>query len=122
MRLMIMRRKTTKKEFNKFKEFFLDWTYTLGLRNYWFTFIHQYLSSSYANIMYGINSRICVVSFATRVDMYFDDKMIERIAFHEACELFLADLAQLVPKKDLEKLECEKHKIIRTLENIFIGE
>ena len=116
-----MRYKTNKKDFEVFKEECNKWVDYYGLKSWIIDYTH---SNKYHNNLATCNTNItnrsCVINLTINWETdQVTDYWVRRWAFHEVCELFLANLRALAFYRHTteDEIKEEVHAIIRTLEN-----
>lgn len=119
--------KTTKKQFDYFKQRCLYWRDKLGLRGWCLTFKYgtddddQY----YAHYAMDGGARNIIVSFtsewAEEDNLSLNNTNIDRVAFHECCEMLIQELANVALDRGAspDYITDLKHGIVRTLENLL---
>lgn len=110
--------KTTKKDFELFKKEFWKWFNYFGLKNWVVTFNHSGIDAI-AFCTPDIENRAALIELSKEVhDLDHTEERIRRAAFHEVCELLLADMRQMAYATfSYEIVNKTNHEIVRTLEN-----
>lgn len=114
--------KTTAKDFAFFKSEVTKWVEKLGLKNWEIICTHEKDEGNRASARYNISARIAFINIGTLYPkILYNKKELQKSAFHEVCELLLADLVTIAEQREYDdaSLMCEKHRIIHTLENII---
>lgn len=114
---------TDDKQFDFFRSEFIKWAKLLGLVSWEFCFFNGMLEDKDAQafIIDYQEDRLAKVYYSSSWSIEPTLKDISKVAFHEACEVFLSDIESLLDpenKDEEEEIRREIHKIIRTLENI----
>lgn len=118
--------KTTKAQFESFKESFLYWQKELGMMDYRVAFEHVHLGKSYATIGVDHHGRGVVVSMTTDLD---DATVVDVEGFdpaahgkHEAIHLFLERLSSLAHSRFLLEREIydAEEGMVRVLEKVLV--
>ena len=117
--------KTTKKDFDAFKQHFIMWINKLGLTDIHINFVHEE-EESYAHVIGNIEQKAYVVFLSkTFIDMEKMPKgFMKYLAFHEACECLLYGVRAIASDREFNEntLDSEIHSIINRLEKIFVGD
>jgi len=119
---------TTTEHFELFKteaQRFID---LFGLWDWQVDFHHRFLENCRANCRFNCQGKQASLSLATEWSEYdvLSEATISRSAFHEVCELLLADMYGAATDIDMagrireERLERASHAIIRRLENVVL--
>ena len=116
--------KITKRQFKIFKKEARKWLKYFGMKDWSVYFEQKELEESRAQCIFNCVGGIATLSLAKSwneiSDKFVTDKIIQRTAFHEVCELLLARLNDMVSQRfNLNEgdVEEEIHRIIRILEN-----
>lgn len=117
--------RTTKKQFRLFEKECRKWLDKLGLKD-WFVEVHH------ADLEHGgtigrcewhSTNRCATLLFNLKLDENPSDWVIRRFALHECLELLLSgctgEMWKAAPNDIVER---ETHKVIRTLENLLLGD
>lgn len=114
------RKKTTRKDFRIFKDECQKWINFWGLVNWKVYYEHDYIEIP-ACIVYNLDAMIATITLTTMYDNdFYSIHNIRLNAFHEVCELMLAELMIYANERfDVDKRNLDKacHGIIRRLEN-----
>jgi len=114
---------TTEKNFFYFKERVEHWQTYFGLLNYQISVIHESWKDSLAWCQADVTAGIATIAIATMWDDRPTRKQINKVAFHEVCELLLWNLAEHAESNHSDLLITGlKHDIIRRLENTLLKE
>jgi len=114
--------KTTKQNFEYFKQRFKYWQVKLGLINYIVYFDHVEKDNVFAWIHWDLRGMIATVGLNTN----FSDEpptktMLDRCAFHEACELMLVKVTEkLQDTYSDDVVGTLIHEVIRRLEHVCL--
>lgn len=118
--------KITKKQFKVFRKEALRWLDRFGMKDWSVYFEQKELKGVRAECSFNCVGGIATLSLGTEWnelnDEFVTDKIIQRTAFHEVCELLLARLNDMTSQRfNLNEgdVEEEIHRIIRILENIL---
>lgn len=113
--------KTTKKDFELFKEtceFYIEF---FGLKDWRFYYEHIELTDSFAQVSYNFVGKCCTVAFNKKLpDRYevIEERKIRESAFHEVCEILLAEMTnKLEWNFNEQEVQTMAHSVIRRLEN-----
>ncbi len=111
--------KTTKQDFEQFKKECQKWIKFWGLTEYRFYYYHDELDGSFAQVGWSINGKVATVTFNKNIDEDKNQIDFKKSAFHEVCEILLAELDTLMRERYLAKNQIEGafHTVIRRLEN-----
>jgi len=117
--------KTTKAHFEMFKKEFRKYVEFFGLKDFHYSFYHEPLEFSYAEVR--------SVSSGRRYEVYLNSEIpdeeftsdikpndfIKHLAFHECCECLLCGVREMAcnRKFDPEELDREVHGVINRLQN-----
>ena len=116
--------KTTNKDFKIFRDECRKWIDIFGLKSWSVKYDHRNAAGkdTLASCCYSVTDRVAtlVLSKDWGNDVV-DDYQIEKSAFHEVCELFLANIRTLAEYRYTTMLEIDEevHAVIRTLENVL---
>lgn len=113
-----------------FKEEARFWINELGLKEWNYSFIlRECRSDNIAEVAYNNEAKNAVLSLNTR---WLDGKMenvvyevtyerTRQTAFHEIFEVMLADIEDVITEdpKNVTRINTERHRIIRRMENIL---
>lgn len=117
--------KITQKQFNLFRLEVLKWIDFFGLKEWQTCFLFEKINNR-AEIRYNCVSGIAVFVLNTGWNemnkAWVNDANIKKAGFHEVCELLLGRLSDMADRRhDVTEagVEEEKHRIIRTLENVL---
>lgn len=113
--------KTTSSDFKVFKSECDKWIDTFGLKAWSVHYEHKDVGKdTLASCYYDVTNRIATLVLSKGWD---DDEVtdyqVRKSAFHEVCELLMANMRTLAEYRYTTRLEIEEeiHAIIRTLEN-----
>lgn len=116
--------KTTKKDFELFKQYCLEWQNKLGVKNWSVHYDHSDTDGAYARTYTKASEAIATTVLGT----YWDDlraktdEEINRLALHETLHIlfahFMAEASYRFTSQDA--LETAEHSIIRQLENLLV--
>ena len=112
--------KLGQKEFKIFRDEFLYWADTYGLRGWEFIFKYGEDPDNRAFIQRELESRIVVISLADEwIGLPPDEFNLKRVAYHEAFELLLSKLVDLCMERSVSEKQVieEVHNLIRIFEN-----
>jgi len=117
--------KTSKADFELFKKHVGKWVDVFGLKCWQLHFTTETLANERAQIRYNLIHRQAIFALNTEFreyeDISIDKALIERTAFHEVMELFLAPLVGMIEQRfalGVDDITEATHMIIRTLENV----
>lgn len=117
--------KTTKLQFELFKNDCLAWQKKLGLTNWVIYFYHKKIEDSYANTAWHMSSAAATINLSTVWDegRLYSEKELDRLALHEVLHVLLAQLIAEAEDRfsNQTALNIAEHNIIRTLENVLVG-
>ena len=116
--------RTTKNDFEYFKKRCLYWAKEFGLLYYQLNFLHEKLDEAQASYYIHEEASACVVALNTEwVGVASKNKKaLNRISFHEMFEITLFGLRGWAGVTvNMELLDRETHKIVRTIENLVLG-
>ncbi|MDY6857232.1 MAG: hypothetical protein SWO11_21525 [Thermodesulfobacteriota bacterium] len=116
--------KTTKKDFEIFKEECEKWIEKFGLKDWEVKYSHKFLDNKRAaEIVYNIAGRLATITFPASIDKADKtEDYIRSAAFEEICHLLLAPTYNMMDKRyglTEEEVNMEEHRIIRILENVL---
>ncbi|MGL5474008.1 MAG: hypothetical protein ACRDBZ_05235 [Citrobacter braakii] len=119
---------TTPEHFALFKSEAQRFIDLFGLLDWQTDFEHQLLDDARANCRFWRQGKQAVLTLSTEWSKYdtLDDERVRRSAFHEVCELMLADIYGAATDVDMtgrlreERLERATHAVIRRLENVVL--
>jgi len=114
--------KTTKKDFEYFKECSEKWLEYFGLKRYRIDFEHCDIGDNYAAYKASEVGKNAVLKFTTGLDdqcIFPEDDWISRAAFHEVFHILLLRISCIAENRysTPSELEEAEHDIIRTMEN-----
>jgi hypothetical protein len=112
---------TDKSHFEIFQKEASYWLNKYGLIGWEIHFAHEENEDARASCTTWGSGRICALTLATKWEGIIPTpKAIAFVAYHEVCELLLADLVETATdrKFDPENVVAKTHAIIRTLENV----
>ena len=113
--------KTNESHFELFKTECVYWLNRYGLIGWEIHFDHDLAKEARATcVSYG-PGRMCALTLGTEWHgLEPTPENIGKSAYHEVCELLLADLVEIATNRkfDPEDLEAKTHAVIRTLENV----
>ncbi len=107
--------KTSKKQFERFKEKCLELQKDLGLVNYQLCFHHQFLDNNrVGNVTYNSTQLWADISLTTKHHSLIDE---DSIAVHEMLHLVLGRLDELAYERFIrpQEIEDENESIVRVL-------
>jgi hypothetical protein len=116
--------KTTKKQFEIFKEECEKWIDYFGLKNWQVEYEHVEIERGRAQACFNCVGGVAVLSLDIDWDEssdFVNDKNVRKSAFHEVCELLFGRINDMVGQRwglIEEDVEEEIHRLIRTLENV----
>lgn len=117
--------KISQKQFKIFKAEVEKWIDCFGLKEWQICFLFEKIDNR-AEIRYNCVSGIAVFVLNTSWDelnnTWVNDSNVKKTGFHEVCELLLGRLVDMADRRhDVTEagVEEEKHRIIRTLENVL---
>lgn len=118
--------KTTKYDFEVFKEAATKWQYVLGLTNWHLFFDYARLDDAYANTAWNLDGTVATLTFST----YWDDlrpkteKEIDILALHEVLHVLFAPFVHEAQERYTEggRIGSIEHDIIRRLEKVLYGQ
>lgn len=115
--------KTSKKQFNEFKYWFMYYQKLLNLNNWKIYFKHEALGDNcFAAIDYNSEDKTATASLNLNIGKeHFKEVCPQNHAKHEALELLLADLNVMAESRFISNNEIKitSHSIIRTLEKVI---
>jgi len=116
--------KTTKKDFELFKNECQKWVDRFELNNWKIYYVHEKLKDTYANIRFDLNGRVASIQFNTEWDMFGVDNMIEGIketAKHEIIHLLIARITEIAEARYVTDSEVGEanEELVRKLEKII---
>lgn len=117
--------RTTKADFDYFKKRCIHWAKEFGLNEWEFVFEHVALDlNSQARWEVSPEGKWCIITLD--VEWSTTEKKrkqsLNRIAFHEICEVSLYPLRRWAGKLiNIELLNEETHTIVRRMENLMLG-
>ena len=114
---------TTNAHFCDFKRAFVDWLRYWGLLDWEVSFFHQKLDEQVGAIEYNFSAKQVSAYFSTEIcgctDIEYDIKLT---AFHEVCELLLAQLREMSnDAHSFDVVDSAIHSIINRLQNKIFG-
>lgn len=117
--------KTSKAEFEKFKECFLKYVDLFGLKDWRIDFENRKLEDNYAEIQASpsnVESGVVGVFFDSRDSGKNGHISTEDTAKHEAIHLILVRLMYLARSRyiDSSELRVEEHRVVRILEKVIL--
>ena len=113
--------KITKKQYQLFIDKVHVFIEAFGLKSWDITFKFGGTDpGDMSDVVFHLGSRICTFSLSTTSRTKLSDKRISKLAFHEVCELFLADF-RIHMNQSAEIVDQVIHEKIRVLENILYG-
>lgn len=116
--------KTTKRDFDLFKEFARKWQKKLSLTGWAIYFYHEKLEDEYASSAWHMSGRAATLKFSTKWDIgrEFSEAEIERLALHEILHIFFASLIYPAESRytTQEDIDTAEHSIIRCLEDVLL--
>lgn len=119
-----MRYRTTTKHFKLFQKECAKWIEYFGLKD-WDISYHHYVGEiedeldNMARITFSVNARAATILLMQNWGCTPTDLLVRRYAFHEVCELMLADIYVFANRRYVEEnsLDTVFHTVIRKLEN-----
>lgn len=118
----------SKELFDIFVTTFRDYVQQFGLHDWRVEIIQTPVTETPVEYCMDIRRRYCLLKVATELDYDVTAEDMKRLAFHEICELLVADLEMTV---NYEKIPVEERRelaskysqaLIRRLEHIFFPE
>ena len=112
--------KTTKKDFEFFKQEAQQWIERFGVKSYDITFTHEDDGDHLASCGADSGSRIAIINLsATDLgELDVTNASIQRAAFHEVLELLMWEITTLLRNFFSEDIVIKKtHEVIRAIEN-----
>ena len=116
--------KTTKKDFEVFQKECEKWIEYFGLKG-WFIFFqhHELNENNMAELSFHTGTRNAGIHFNASREKKPSLSEIRETAFHEACELLLAPMSDLIFEKYLqEETQGVCHQVIAALRNTIFKE
>ena len=114
--------KTTKKDFEVFKEEARKWINIFGLISWEVEFEHKNINEFLASVSFDADNRCATLYLSPDWGQRkISDYEIKRTAFHESCELLMCGMRRISERRfiTLAEIDTETHRIIRTLENVL---
>lgn len=118
--------KTTKKQFEIFKEECEKWVDYFGLKNWQIYYRHVKVEDCRANCAFNCVGGIATLTLNTdwneMSDDFVNDDAVRKSAFHEVCELLFGRINDMVGQRwGLIEADAEEeiHRLIRILENVI---
>jgi len=116
--------KTTKSDFDKFKQYCSEALQTFQLIEWSVHYDHANVEGSYANTSWRLSGGVATITLST----YWDDlrpktdDAIKRLAYHEVLHLVMAPLYAEAGERYTNQLAIDtaEHMIIRRLENLIV--
>ncbi len=115
--------KTTKKDFEYFKECVNKWMDYFGIKRYHISFKHCDIGDSYAAYQVNEVAKYVVFKLSDNIEEeHIYEGWIDRTAFHEVVHIFINRLSALADSRYSTPTEMEEaeHDIIITLENTLL--
>lgn len=116
--------RTNSKHYKYFRDRVRHWVNLFGLKEWEIYYGHKKLDNALASYEASFEARNADIYLSTDWgNTEITLRQLDKAAFHEVTELLLADLAgwaNIIVKHS--KMQEEKHKIIRRLENVFFKE
>jgi len=116
--------KTTKKQFEIFKNECKKWIDYFGLKNWQFYYRHTKVEEGRAQANFDCVNGIATLTLSTYWNElssdFLNDKTVRRVAFHEVCEVMFGRINDMVGQRYgliEEDITEEIHRLIRILEN-----
>lgn len=111
--------KTTKKDFELFKNRHQYWCNYFGIKNWRIYYEHKKLDDSYALTSPRYYDRLTVVTLGTE-DV--DNNSMDRLALHEVLHLLISPLSGRATDRFTteQELNTAEHEVIWTLESIIL--
>lgn len=116
--------KTTKQDFNYFKERVHHWQKELGLMDWSIYVRHDNLNDKMGETRYADEAGVATIILGKDwLDDTVTNAHLDRVAMHEGCHLLFSNLiteakARYANEYDIDRAE---HHIIRVLENVITG-
>jgi hypothetical protein len=116
--------KTTPADFQIFQEAVTYWQNRLGLLDWHIYTRHRLMRGDQAQCSINLSGRCATIALSKVLYNYDEppgETAIQRIAFHEVCELFMArmDICARTRFVQSDEIEEARHEIIRTLEKVI---
>lgn len=115
--------KTTKKDFELFKQCCQEWQNKLGIKDWSIHYDHADADEAYARTFWKTSERIATIVFGTVWDdmRKKTDEEINRLALHECLHIVMAPLGSEAMARftTQDAIDTAEHSIIRQLENLF---
>lgn len=114
--------RTTKQQFEHFKECATNWQQKLGLVNWALYFNHTKLDGKYGETIWSTRDMAATIQFAKDWDTFrpLNDDEINKLALHEVLHVLMAPLCSEAEYRysTSEAIQSAEHAIIRALENV----
>lgn len=122
-----MGHKTTPKNFELFKKHVFQWLDHFGLKDWEIIISHEIpdeCKESLGACATNLESRFCNIYLNSEWDRKITDELIKNIAFHEVCELLLAEFDAIARTRSVStiQLDSARHGVIARLYNSIAGE
>lgn len=116
--------KTTKKDFELFREYSLSWQRKLGLVDWAIYYYHKKISDSYAATAWEMSSAVAVITLSTEWDegRPFSNDELNRLSLHEMLHVLLAKFVAEAEDRYSNQIAMNiaEHSVIRSLENVLL--
>lgn len=119
---------TTEDHFRAFTRHVQNYLTMFGLIDWRVRYVHEQLSSdTRAEVSYNCTGRIAVFKLSTEWEEEANDAHLQRSAYHEVMELLLGPIRNIAHDTNMHwqtkdtLMDEEAHKIIRRLENVYLG-
>jgi hypothetical protein len=113
--------KTSKEDFELYKQECIRWLDIFGMKSWYIDFSHELLFDGHeacANV--DLNARSANLTLSEEWGSVVNDETVKLAAFHEVCEVFLAPLVGCAYDRfnlSMESIAENTHVIIQTLMN-----
>lgn len=116
--------KTTKADFEKFKDYCIEAIQKFGLLEWSVHYAHEHLDNDYASTAWKLSGGVATITLST----YWDDlrpktdETIRRLAYHEVMHILMAPLIAEAEDRYTNQtaVDIAEHAIIRRLENVIV--
>jgi len=116
--------KTTKADFQLFKEACLKWQDKLGMVDWSIHYAHEFVEGDYARTYWNLSGAVATVYLSTKWDDLRPKTRdaLDRLALHEVLHILVAPLTAEAEARytDQKTIDTAEHCIIRRLENIIV--
>lgn len=110
---------TSKEDFELFKAGARRWLKYFGLMGWAVDFAHEDMEGCGAHVRYSVKDRSALMDLNTDLREPPTRELLDRLAFHEVCELMLARVYFIGLDAEVEDALGEaQHEVIRILENV----